>query len=84
MRQSNKDYALRAYKREVKQMNKKTLLASAPTLDGIINMCMKYFYADTVQLLPIGENVWEVATGKGKKPGFLVIQKKNRFRFELE
>jgi hypothetical protein len=65
-------------------MNKNTLLASAPTLDGIINMCMKYFYADTVQLLPIGENIWEVATGKGKKPGFIVIQKKNRFRFELE
>lgn len=72
------------YTTEVYTMNKNTLLASAPTLDGIINMCKKYFYADTVQLLPLAENVWEVATGKGKKPGFLVIQKKNRFRFETE
>lgn len=69
---------------EVYTMNKNKLLASAPTLDGIINICMEYFYADTVHLLPIAENVWEVATGKGKKPGFLVIQKKNRFRFETE
>lgn len=63
-------------------MNKHTLLASSPTMDGIINMCKKYFYADTVKLLPIAENAWEIETGKGKKTGFIVIQKKHRFRFE--
>ena len=72
---------------------KYTLLASSPTVEGINKLIKKYFFADSVTLtqvapekLPNKRNplIFDVSTPKGKKEGYRVIIKKDRFRFEVE
>ena len=60
---------------------KTTLLASAPTLDGIKAVIAKFYYSEK-DLLPVAPNEWSVIGKNGVINGMRVILKGKRYRFE--
>ena len=60
---------------------KTTLLASAPTLDGIKTVIEKFYYSEK-ELLPVAPNEWSITGKNGVLNGMRVILKRGRYRFE--
>ncbi len=60
---------------------KTTLLASAPTLDGIKSVIAKFYYSEK-ELLSVSDNEWQIIGKNGVLNDMRVILKKGRYRFE--
>lgn len=62
------------------------LLASSPSLDEIKKQIAKYWYTspEKISLTPSGSDQWSVSQSNKEMEHFSVVQKGNRFRFEVD
>jgi len=63
--------------------NKTKLIGSAGSLESLLKAVTQYFYSD-VTFHQADFGTWEVYNSNGKIESFIVTQKKDRYRFEME
>jgi hypothetical protein len=61
---------------------KRKLLASSSSMEEIKKAIGKYWYSNSIELVPELENIWKVKNGNGIVEEFYVILKQKRYRFE--
>lgn len=57
------------------------LLATSPTLEGIVKLIGKYYYSNNISLSELSPGNFTVSNARGVVPGVCVKLVKGRFRF---
>ena len=63
--------------------NKTKLIGSAGSLEVLLKVVTQYFYSD-ITFEQQGAGIWSIYNSNGKINNFRIVQKKLRYRFELE
>ena len=64
-------------------MDKPKLLATSPTLEGIVKMINKFWYSESYSLMPTSHpTVWNISRPDKLMTDYRVMLKSGRYRFE--